>query len=230
MRRFFAVLASTLSLAAPALADGPVVLELYTSQGCSSCPPADAILHELAGRSDVIPLALHVDYWDYIGWVDEFARPEHTTRQQDYVRVAGGNTIYTPQMVIAGETHVIGAKAMEIGAAIEYQRNRTTGATVEIERRGDQLSITGETLNALPAGTFVQLVRYTPSATVDVRRGENAGRELTYTNIVQSWDIVGEWNGAEDLAINVAVSGSDPIAVIVQEPGPGSIIASAVLR
>lgn len=230
MRRSISLFAALAAFASPAVADGPVVLELYTSQGCSSCPPADAILHDLAERSDVIPLALHVDYWDYIGWADEFARPEHTIRQQNYVHVAGKNTIYTPQMVIGGQEHVIGAKAMAIAVAIEAQKARQTGVNVELERSGDQLRITGETLGALPAGTLVQLVRYNPNETVDVRRGENAGRELTYTNIVQSWDVIGEWTGTSDLAIDVAVSGADPFVVIVQEPGPGAVMATAVLR
>lgn len=230
MRQSFALFAVFASLAAPVAAEGPVVLELFTSQGCSSCPPADEILHQLTERSDVIPLALHVDYWDYIGWADEFARPEHTLRQQAYVQVAGKSTIYTPQMIIGGEDHVIGAKAMEIASAIESQRNTATGVRVELDRSGDQLSITGETLRALPNGTIVQIVRYAPNETVDIRRGENAGRELSYANIVQSWDVVGEWVGADNLAIDVPVAGENPIVVIVQEAGPGAILASAVLR
>ena len=104
MRRLFAAVATSLALSTPAVADGPVVVELYTSQGCSSCPPADAMLHDLAARPDVIALALHVDYWDYIGWVDEFADPAYTRRQKQYAQVAGNPSVYTPQMVIGGRT------------------------------------------------------------------------------------------------------------------------------
>ncbi len=230
MNRSIALFASMMSFAAPAVAEGPVVIELYTSQGCSSCPPADAILHDLAQRSDVIPLALHVDYWDYIGWEDSFADPEHTERQQDYVRVAGGSTIYTPQMIVAGQSHVIGAKGMEIEQAIQNHADQATGVNIDLARDGDRLMISGETNDALPRGTVVQVVRYSPEETVDVRRGENAGRILSYANVVTSWDIVTGWSGSADLDFSVDVEGAEPIVVIVQEAGPGAVLASAVLR
>ena len=230
MRRSLATLATLFAFASPVVADGPVVVELYTSQGCSSCPPADEMLHELATRSDVIPLALHVDYWDYIGWADIFADPSHTRRQQQYARVAGASSIYTPQMVIAGEDHVIGTKPMEVADAIQTHRSNPTGVTVSASRFGNRLMITGETLRALPSGTVVQVVRYSPHETVDIRRGENAGRQLSYANIVTNWDIVGEWQGRGDLSLTVNVSGEAPIVVIVQEQGPGTVMATAVLR
>jgi len=230
MRRTFYLISALLSFGTPVVADGPVVLELYTSQGCSSCPPADAILHSLAERSDLIPLAMHVDYWDYIGWVDSFADPAHTLRQQYYAHVAGDSTIYTPQMVIAGQDHVIGAQSREIAAAIQKHQGTSTGVSVDLRRDGDTLQIIGNTSHALPNGTVVQVVRYNPSETVDVRRGENAGRQLTYTNIVTDWDVVGEWSGTNGLRMDVSVTGEAPIVVIVQEPGPGAVMASAVLR
>ena len=230
MRRLFALLASMTFAAAPAFGEGPVVVELYTSQGCSSCPPADAMLHDLSKRSDVIPLALHVDYWDYIGWADSFADPSHTRRQQAYARVAGANTIYTPQMIIGGEDHVIGTKPMEVADAIQDHRSAPTGVRVAVERSGNSLLITGQTERSLPRGTVVQVVRFTPEAVVDVRRGENAGRELTYSNIVTDWRSVGEWSGQGPLNLTAQVSGSSPLVVIVQEAGPGPVLATAVLR
>jgi len=229
MRRFFALFASLATFAAPAMAEGPVVIELYTSQGCSSCPPADAMLHDLSKRSDVIPLALHVDYWDYIGWADSFADPSHTRRQQAYAHVAGASTIYTPQMIIGGEDHVIGAKPMEVADAIQAQRS-ATGVRVAVERSGNRLQITGQTSRALPRGTVVQVVRFTPEAVVDVRRGENAGRQLTYSNIVTDWRSVGEWTGQGPLNLSATVRGASPLVVIVQEAGPGAVLATAVLR
>jgi len=230
MRRFFALIASlTTFAAAPAVADGPVVVELYTSQGCSSCPPADALLHDLSVRTDVIPLALHVDYWDYIGWGDSFAEPSHTRRQQAYARVAGANTIYTPQMIIGGEDHVIGTKPMEVADAIQARR-APTGVSVTVVRSGNRLQITGQTSRALPRGTVVQVVRFTPEVVVDVRRGENAGRQLTYSNIVTDWQSVGEWSGQGPLDLTASVNGSSPLVVIVQEAGPGAVLATAVLR
>lgn len=230
MRQYIAAFASLLTFATPAVADGPVVVELYTSQGCSSCPPADEILHGLTERADVIPLALHVDYWDYIGWADIFADPAHTERQQNYARVAGARSVYTPQMVIAGQDHVIGAKPMEIMESIQTHAGQRTGAQISLNRSGDQLQIAGQSQNALPDGTVVQLIRYSPYETVDVRRGENAGRTLGYANIVTEWSVIGEWSGQGALDLSVTVSGADPIVVIVQEPGPGAVMASAVIR
>lgn len=230
MRLIHAATAALIAFATPTVADGPVVVELYTSQGCSSCPPADEMLHDLARRSDVIALALHVDYWDYIGWADSFADPAHTQRQQNYARVAGAGTIYTPQMIIGGEDHVIGTKPMDVADAIQSHRNNPTGVSVSLRRSGNRVTIKGETLRSLPNGTVVQLVRFNPQQTVDIRRGENAGRQLSYANIVISWDVVGEWSGRGDLDMTVTAAGAAPVVVIVQEPGPGSVMAAAILR
>jgi len=229
MRQMIATLVTALTFAAPATADGPVLLELYTSQGCSSCPPADALLHDLSERDDVIPLALHVDYWDYIGWADSFADPQFTRRQQDYAAVVGDRTIYTPQMIVAGEDRVIGTKPSQVADAIVTQKE-PTGVSIEVARSGNRLTISGETLRSLPNDTIIQVARFSPRETVDIRRGENAGRTLTYTNIVTAWDVVGEWSGRRDLDLTVPVTGDAPIVVIVQEQGPGAVFATAVLR
>src|SRR6056297_2439763 len=101
---------------------GPVVVELFTSQGCSSCPPADALLHDLAERGDVLALSLHVDYWDYIGWKDQFAQPAFTLRQKAYAVSGDRKMIYTPQMIVAGHVDVVGHKAMKVVRAIETAR------------------------------------------------------------------------------------------------------------
>lgn len=230
MRHTFAALAALFTFAMPAVADGPVVVELYTSQGCSSCPPADEILHQLAQRSDVIPLAMHVDYWDYIGWADSFADPANTRRQNQYAAVAGASTIYTPQMIIAGQDHVIGTRPMDVADLIQRHNSAATGTQVFLQRTGNQLQITGQTARALPNGTVVQLVRFSPEETVDIRRGENAGRTLRYSNIVTEWTTVDEWSGRGALDLSVNVSGNQPIVVIVQQPGPGAVMATAVWR
>jgi len=112
-----ALAAVTLTPAGQANADGPVVVELFTSQGCSSCPPADKILGELAKRDDVIALSLHVDYWDYLGWKDDFASPAHTARQQGYATALGERMMFTPQMIIGGTDSVVGSRAMELISA-----------------------------------------------------------------------------------------------------------------
>mgnify|MGYP000117870517 CR=1 FL=1 len=209
--------------------DIPVVVELYTSQGCSSCPPADEMLHDLAARPDVIALALHVDYWDYIGWADIFADPAYTLRQQNYARVAGASSIYTPQMVIGGQDHVVGAKPMDVMNHIQTHANSPTGTRISLQRSGNRLQISGETSRPLRSGTIVQLVRYSPQETVDIRRGENAGRSISYANIVTQWSNLGEWSGRGGLDLSVDISGTSPIVVIVQEPGPGAIMATAQL-
>jgi hypothetical protein len=226
----FSIWASCFSIVTPVMADGPVVLELFTSQGCSSCPAADEMLHTLAARSDVIALALHVDYWDYIGWVDSFADPQHTVRQQRYANVAGASVIYTPQMIVGGVDHVIGAKPMDVANLIQAHTANPTGTRITLQRSGGQLQITGVTSRALRRGTVVQVIRYSPQETVDIRRGENAGKSLRYVNIVTDWSIIGEWNGDDDLNITVNTLAKGPLVVIVQEPGPGAIMASAALR
>ena len=111
-------LAGFLALAPLEGARADVVVELYTSQGCSSCPPADALLEQLAARDDVIALSLHVDYWDYLGWQDAFANPAFTKRQRGYAARAGSSMIYTPQMVIGGRDHIVGTKGMELSDLI----------------------------------------------------------------------------------------------------------------
>lgn len=208
--------------------NGPVVVELYTSQGCSSCPPADAMLHDLAKRDDVIALALHVDYWDYIGWKDIFGRHENTLRQHAYARAANATTVYTPQMIIDGETHVIGSRPMQVMDAVQAHSARVDIVDVSLSRRGDNVLINAE---ASRRGNYtVQLVRYTPEETVAIRRGENAGRNLSYANIVTSWDVVERWDGRSDLELQAQAAGDSPIVVIVQQSTDGPIVGAAQLR
>lgn len=209
-------------------AAAPVVVELYTSQGCAFCPPADEILAQLAARDDVIALALHVDYWDYIGWADEFARPEHTARQQAYARVAGAKTVYTPQMVIGGTDLVIGSRVMDVMDALQAHAARQASFDLALARAGDQVIIRA---GIGPQGQYdVQLVRYMPQAAVEIRGGENAGQVLTYANIVTQWDLVGLWDGTSALHLTAAAPGADPVAVIIQRSGQGEIMAAAALR
>jgi hypothetical protein len=229
MRQFLTAMALTgLFATTQAAADSPVVVELYTSQGCSSCPPADAYLHELAKRDDVIALALHVDYWDYIGWKDVFASPQFTARQHAYAAAAAATTVYTPQMVINGQAHVIGSRPTQVMAAIEAQRGKGTAIDLSVNRDGGHVEISA---NANGGGDYVvQLVRYTPEQTVDVRRGENAGHQYSYAHIVNSWDVIGRWDGTAALYIRAAAAGDDPVVVIVQQASNGPIVGAAELR
>ncbi len=208
--------------------DNPVIVELFTSQGCSSCPPADEMLQELARMDGVIPLALHVDYWDYIGWADHFALPQFTKRQQDYAVAAGEQTVYTPQLIVGGLDAVVGADAMAVMDHIRNHAASPTGVSLDLTREGSVLRI--HATGAAEGPLRVQLVRYDPSETVSIERGENAGHTLKYVNIVTSWDVVGEWQGGADYSLEVPIMGAEPVVVILQQPGPGRIMAAAELR
>ncbi len=209
-----------------AAGDDPVVVELFTSQGCSSCPPADAILRELATRVDVLPLALHVDYWDYIGWADVFADPAHTRRQRGYAKAAGERMVYTPQMVVGGADRLAGTRPMELAEAIRRHRAAPDAVDLTVSRGGGSVAIRA-TADA-PAAMVVQLVTYRPEAEVEIARGENAGHRGRYANVVTSWRTLGAWDGTAPLEVTVPVEG--PAAVIVQAAGQGPVLAAARLR
>ncbi len=210
-------------------AQTPVVVELFTSQGCAACPPADAFLAELARRDDVIALALHVDYWDYIGWRDTFAQGAFTDRQKAYARAAGARTIYTPQMVVQGlealpgtRTEAVTARIIELASRPESVRLVVgAGASTRIS-----LSPAGEPVG----GAIVHLVRYEPRVDVAIAAGENAGRKLEGHNIVSSWVTLAEWDGSGPLELEVPLEGASPAVVIVQRAGQGPIIAARRLR
>jgi hypothetical protein len=221
-----------LATSAQVLAQGTagVVVELYTSQGCSSCPPADEYLTELAATPGVIALALHVDYWDYIGWADKFADPKFAKRQKAYARAAGSNTIYTPQMIVGGRDRVEGSDPFMVESDIRRHQSAKRTVTLTLIREGGALRVSATANPPLAEPLNVQLVRYRPKATVKIEYGENAGRVLEYSNIVTSWNRVGEWSGGTDLQMSVPVSGDDPLVVILQAEGPGQIYAASVLK
>ena len=229
--RFGAVLGACMAalLITPAKAETTVVVELFTSQGCSSCPPADAILREMAPRDDVIALALHVDYWDYIGWKDIFGDPAHTERQRAYARANGERTVYTPQFVIGGQDHVVGIKPMKLVETIMAHQAQPPAAEVTLGREGDVLLI--RAVSAELAGPVeIHLFRYIPSEEVRIARGENRGRTLTYANIVSDWQIVGRWDPRMPFEQSVSVAGPEPVVVVAQRPEGGPIFGAARLR
>ncbi|MEO0767652.1 MAG: DUF1223 domain-containing protein [Pseudomonadota bacterium] len=207
--------------------DRLVVIELFTSQGCSSCPPADALLGELSSRDDVLPLALHVDYWDYIGWKDEFANPAYTTRQKAYARVKGDRTIYTPQMIVGGVDHVIGYKPMKLAETIERHSDIAAPVDVSVTRNGDRIRVTAKAVGQIDGQAVVVLVAYRPESTVDIRRGENRGRTLTYHNVVTQMVDLGGWDGRGRHTVSADVPGEGPYAVLVQSTGHGPILGAA---
>lgn len=208
----------------------PVVVELFTSQGCSSCPPADAFFAALAANPGVIALSLHVDYWDYIGWKDTFADPLFTKRQKAYARAAGSRMIYTPQIIVDGVDRLQGNDPEMVLASIQRHMLGNSPVSLSVTRQGDRILIRAEADPPLTRKARVQVVRYRPEATIEIERGENAGRTVTYHNIVTSWQEIADWAGQAPFEHGADVPGTEPVVVIVQSEGPGEVLASAVLK
>lgn len=216
-----------LAAAVPVQAEPVVVVELYTSQGCSSCPPADEFLAMMASDPRILPLALHVDYWDYIGWADKFAQAKFSDRQRAYAKAVGSRTIYTPQLIINGADRIEGFSPEETAEQLRDHLKAGTPVRLTVTREGDRLVIRAEADPPLTKPVRVQLVRYKPEETVVIERGENAGKTITYRNIVTSWERVGDWSGQNPLEMTADFPGEDPGAVIVQTEGPAAILAAA---
>ena len=208
-------------------AEPVVVVELFTSQGCSSCPPADEFLAMLASDPRILPLALHVDYWDYIGWEDKFALAQFTDRQKAYAHAIGSRTIYTPQLIIGGADRIEGYSPEETAERLRDHLGEATPVRLTVTREGDTLVIRAEADPPLTEPVRVQLVRYMPEETVTIERGENAGKTITYRNIVTSWEPLEDWGGTEPLEMTAPFMGDEPGAVIVQTAGPAAILAAA---
>ena len=227
-----AALGIWLGLAGQSYAQGaPVaVVELFTSQGCSSCPPADDYLATIADRDDVIALSLHVDYWDYLGWKDKFATPAFTDRQHLYARATGQRTVYTPQVIVSGQDQVVGSDPGKISGLIRAHNAKAASVLLTLMRSGGSVKIAAQALTRLPTGMVVSLVRYIPTETVSIERGENTGRTIEYRNIVTSWDNVGSWDGVSDFATETGTKGDGPLVVIIQTDGLGPILAAARLK
>ncbi len=234
MKRMIAIALCGLSLlvAGPVQAQGAsgTVVELFTSQGCSSCPPADAYLTKLALEPGVIALALHVDYWDYIGWEDKFGSSKFTDRQRAYAAAMGSRTIYTPQMIVGGKDQAVGSDPDAVAGMIRRHQSAAAMVVLQVMRDGGTVSIRAAARVALPSPLIVQLVRYKPVALVAIKRGENAGRTIEYTNIVTSWARIGKWDGASDLVMDAPAPGGDAVVVILQAEGPGMIFAASAVK
>ena len=222
-----AIAAASLGLigAAPALAgvQNPVVVELFTSQGCSSCPPANANLVKLSGDPNILALSFAVTYWDYLGWKDIFGREEFTRRQVTYEPALGHSSPFTPQMVINGRTSTVGQDLGEVRGLIAAEKP-LAGPAVSL--KGDTVSIDG---GGKPGSTAdIWLVRYDAGLVkVPVARGENAGETLPHAHVVRELTHLGLWNGkAQSLPVASGKSGQKR-AVIVQERNGGQILAAA---
>jgi len=211
-----------------ALPQRPLLLELFTSQGCSSCPPADAVLRELSARDDLLPLAFHVDYWNGLGWVDPFSAAAFTARQQGYA-ASRGFEVYTPQLVVEGSSDVIGSNRSDIAAAIAAARRQARTAASGIRRRGQDVDIDiGAAGDSGVVSATVYLLSFDSSDSTSIGGGENSGRKLVYANVVRSIRKVGEWrNQPLNLAEHLQAGESgDRLALVVQDRG-GTVWAVA---
>jgi len=212
----------------------PVVVELFTSQGCSSCPPADALLGKLAQRPDVVALAFHVDYWDYIGWKDPYASPAFTQRQHRYADALGLHMVYTPQMVVDGHVDVAGSHALELEAAIADARaQQKLTLTLGHDANGAyDVKISGAASGGPSGPATVWLALLDRQRETPVKRGENAGATLTDYNIVREFRQIGTWTGAAldlPLGVDPAAMQGRGCAVIVQNDPMGAVLGATIL-
>jgi hypothetical protein len=218
------LLASLFPMVANA-AERPVVVELFTSQGCSSCPPANAYLNEMVKqRRDVLALAFHVTYWDRLGWKDPFSMEAATDRQSVYGRRFGDGS-YTPEMVVDGSASAVGSDRGEVGSAIENaKRNGRTAAAVNVTKNGEQVSIE---VGAGSGQGRILLIGFDHEHTTAIPRGENGGRALTEANVVRSIRPIGQWSGAA-LRLNERFPEGQDVAVVLEAPD-GRIIGAGRL-
>ncbi|WP_170984584.1 DUF1223 domain-containing protein [Rhodoligotrophos defluvii] len=214
-------------------AGGRAVLELFTSQGCSSCPPADKLLHELAQKPGIVALTYNVDYWDYLGWKDTLATPENSRRQREYAERRGDREVYTPQLVIDGRAHAVGSRRDDIERILKaHMAEQRPAPSLTIDRHGRELEVSiGPAVDpSQPMEATVWLMMIQPEVSVSIQRGENLDKQITYTNVVRRIIPVAMWHGeplkvslpASELATPDTPSG----VVLVQEDDGGPIIAA----
>ncbi|TYC53683.1 DUF1223 domain-containing protein [Rhodobacterales bacterium] len=229
------VIAAAFSASAQAETQPRKVVELFTSQGCSSCPPADHLAARLAKENkDILTVVMPVDYWDYLGWKDTLASPEHSQRQRAYAARRGDRSVYTPQMIVNGEEHVVGSREQEVLSALSRTQPFTTSVELSISDMVVQAKVEG----TLPEGAkmaTVYFMRLQEAATVDIGRGENAGRKITYVNVVRTLQPMGVWSGETETfrmpKSKLMIDGESRCAILVQvegQDGPGQIIGATV--
>lgn len=221
----------------PVHAEPKAVVELFTSQGCSSCPPADKILGELAKDPSVIALSLPIDYWDYLGWKDTLADSRFSARQKAYSHVRGDRDVYTPQVIVNGAAHVIGSDRARIEAAIKDtgKTDKVMSVPVTMTLSGKQLTVSvAAGKEGTPAQGEVWLCSISKAVPISIGRGENRGREIVYHNVVRNLLKVGDWDGTPGSWTvpldSVMREGIDAAAVLVQDGNrdkPGAMLGAA---
>lgn len=225
----------------PAHADPRAVVELFTSQGCSSCPPADQIIGELAKDPNVIALSMPIEYWDYLGWKDTLADSRFSARQKAYSQMRGDRDVYTPQMIVNGSANVIGSDRAGIESAIQNtQKAGVMSVPVTMTLSGKQINVSvAASKAATSAHGEVWICSVSKSVPISIGRGENRGREVTYYNVVRNILKVGDWNGSSGSWTvpleNISRDGVDAAVVYVQDgnrekPGPMLGAAYTALR
>jgi hypothetical protein len=216
-------------------AEPRALVELFTSQGCSSCPAADKLLGELAGDPSLVAVSVPIDYWDYLGWKDTLASPTHSARQRAYARVRGDRQVYTPQIVVNGSTHVLGSDHAAIERAIvQTDRNAAImSVPVLMSIGGSKLNVRVESSGRDHFGGEVWLCPLAKSVQVQIGRGENRGRTVTYHNVVRRWVKLGDWIGTESTwSVPISEIETDEIdaAVVMVQQGthdrPGIILGA----
>lgn len=208
------------------------VVELFTSQGCNSCPPADAYLADLARSGDIVALGYHVDYWDYLGWKDTLGSARNTSRQRAYAKSLR-DSVYTPEAVVNGRKGVVGSRRTSVRSALSSGKLKVD---VSLTRSGDDVTIDTGSAQGGAEDADVVLVYFVPKKSVAVQRGENRGKTIDYFNAVTSFRTVGHWSGkAKRFTVSnagVADKGGG-CAVLLQTSGrggPGPIIGAAIMR
>jgi hypothetical protein len=208
---------------------GPSVVELYTSQGCSSCPPADRVLGELSMMPNVIALAFHVDYWDNIGWRDHYSIPNAVERQHRYVQSLGLSSAFTPQAIVDGRSSFVGSDKRQILDALADPVGETVPVSIEVS---DGMLIVGVPERQDRKNYQVFVAAYLPQATTPVGRGENTGRTLQEFNIVRQFRSIGTWNGHSAVfraTVDSFPADASRVAVLLQRDGQGPIAGSAAI-
>ncbi len=210
---------------------GKVVVELFTSQGCSSCPPADALLRELSTMKGVLALTYNVDYWNYLGWRDTLSLPEFSQRQYDYAKSRGDMDVYTPQIIVHGGSHLVGSKRAAVLQEIEQALARTDSpVALSMSPQGSDIVV--EIGSApQPISATLWLMPIIPSVSVQIDKGENKGLEIVYTNVVRKIVPAGMWHGS-DQKISLPRDGIleadyKACVAILQQGKTGSVIGSA---
>ena len=232
-----AVVASALLASTAARAEPRAVIELFTSQGCSSCPAADKLAGELARDPSLVVMSLPIDYWDYLGWKDTLALPGHTNRQRAYSKSRGDREVYTPQVVVNGTVHVLGSDKDAIDQAIAQTRNQpgTLSLAVSLSVSGEQISVSVPAAKGAVTRAEIWLCPIVKDVPVTVGKGENSGHTITYHNVVRKWIKLGEWTGAaRSFTLPVRDLGDDEaesVAVIIQagsKEAPGAMLGANV--